>query len=75
MNVYTIGCSTKTSEEFLNLLLKHKINCLVDVRSTPFSKYTTQFNKENLQSLLRKNNIVYLWMGREFGARRDDRSL
>ena len=75
MNVYTIGCSTNTSEEFLNLLCEHKINCLVDVRSTPFSKYTSQFNKENLQLLLRKSKIEYIWMGKEFGARRDDRSL
>jgi len=75
MCVYTIGCSTNTSEEFIKLINKYKINCLVDVRSTPFSKYTQQFNKENLQELLKKHKISYIWMGKEFGARREDRSL
>lgn len=75
MSVYTIGCSTNTLEQFLELLKRHNINCIVDVRSTPFSKYASQFNRETLQRYLNENNILYIWMGKEFGARRDDRSL
>lgn len=75
MSVYTIGCSTNTLERFLELLKMHNINCIVDVRSTPFSKYTSQFNREGLQSYLKKHNILYIWMGKEFGARRDKKEL
>ncbi|NWK12375.1 DUF488 family protein [Clostridium cadaveris] len=75
MKMYTVGCSTNTNEKFLELLKKYDVNCLVDVRSLPFSKYTPQFNKENLKIFLKKNKIAYIWMGKEFGARRDDRSL
>ena len=75
MSVYTIGCSTNTLERFLELLKMHNINCIVDVRSTPFSKYTSQFNREGLQSYLKKQNILYIWMGKEFGARRDNKEL
>ena len=75
MSVYTIGCSTNTLERFLELLKMHNINCIVDVRSTPFSKYTSQFNREGLQGYLKKHNILYIWMGKEFGARRDKKEL
>ena len=75
MKVFTVGCSTNSLDDFLRLLKINEINCLVDVRSTPFSKYTSQFNKEVLKNFLNKNNISYIWMGKEFGARRDNRSL
>ena len=75
MSVYTIGCSTNTLEQFLELLKIHDINCIVDVRSIPFSKYTNQFNRESLQSYLKKHNILYIWMGKEFGARRENKNL
>lgn len=73
--MYTIGCSTNSLEEFTELLKIHKVNCVVDVRSTPFSKYTSQFNRETLQRYLNQHKILYIWMGKEFGARRDNRNL
>lgn len=75
MRVFTIGCSTNSLDNFLKLLKMNKINCLVDVRSTPFSKYTNQFNKEVIMKFLNENNILYIWMGKEFGARRNNRNL
>lgn len=75
MSVYTIGCSTNTLEQFLELLKIYDINCIVDVRSIPFSKYTSQFNRESLQIYLKKHNILYIWMGKEFGARRENKNL
>lgn len=75
MRVFTIGCSTNSLDNFLKLLKINEINCVVDVRSTPFSKYTNQFNKEVLMKFLNENNILYIWMGKEFGARRNNRNL
>lgn len=75
MEIYTVGHSNMTEEEFINLLKKYEINCIVDVRSFPKSKYVSHFDKENISKYLKKNNIVYIYMGKELGARRDSPSL
>ena len=73
--LYTIGHSTYDQKYFIDLLKKYKINCVVDVRSTPYSKYAEQYNTDNINYALNKEGIKYLYMGKEFGARRNDRSL
>lgn len=70
--LYSIGHSNQSQEEFLQLLKHHDINCIVDVRSMPASKFAPQFNQENLKWFLRKNGVQYLYFGEEFGARRTD---
>lgn len=67
--VYTIGHSTHSIEKFIELLENHQINCLIDVRSTPYSKYNPQYNKELLQKALVQKDIIYAHFGSEFGAR------
>lgn len=73
--IYTIGHSTIEVEVFLNLVKKYDINCIVDIRSTPYSQFAPQFNRENLKYFLKQNSMQYLYMGREFGARRDEKEL
>lgn len=46
------------------------INCVIDIRSVPASAYCPQYNKEPLQSVLKKNDITYLNFAEEFGARK-----
>jgi len=70
--LYSVGHSNQSQEDFLELLKKHDVNCIVDVRSVPASKYTPQFNMEPLKWFLKKNDIQYLHFGEEFGARRTD---
>ena len=70
--LYTVGHSNQSQEDFLELVKKHDINCIVDVRSVPASKFTPQFNMESLKWYLRTNGIQYLHFGDEFGARRTD---
>ena len=70
--LYSIGHSSQTQEEFLALLTSYGINCIVDVRSVPASKYSPQFNQENLKWFLKSHGIQYLHFGDEFGARRTD---
>ena len=72
MKLYTVGHSNQTLEEFLSLLQCHEVNCVVDVRSVPASKYAPQFNEESLKSFLKLHDIQYLASGDEFGARRTD---
>ncbi len=70
--VYTIGHSTHTIEAFLELLQKHNVTAVADVRSAPFSRFNPQFNKDTLQGALATHGIKYVFLGRELGARSDD---
>lgn len=70
--LYTIGHSNQSSDDFLSMLHKHGVNCVVDVRSVPASKYSPQFNQDQIRIFLRSHGIEYLHFGSEFGARRTD---
>ena len=72
LKLYTVGHSSQSLEEFLSLLQRHSINCVVDVRSVPASKFAPQFNEESLKNFLKLHNIQYLPFGDKFGARRTD---
>ncbi|MCB0212868.1 MAG: DUF488 domain-containing protein [Anaerolineae bacterium] len=73
--VFTIGHSTHKIEYLIDLLNKFDINCVIDVRSSPYSRIAPQFNKPSLNSTLRENNIVYMHFEKEFGARHTKPSL
>lgn len=70
--LYTIGYATKEIDAFIELLKKHGITCLIDVRTSPFSKAFPDFDKNALKAKLNKNNILYAHFGEEFGARRSE---
>jgi uncharacterized protein (DUF488 family) len=72
--VFTIGHSTHSAEAFLALLRQHGIEALADVRSSPFSRFNPQFNREQLEKILEENGIRYVFLGKELGARSEDRS-
>jgi len=72
--LYTIGYSTHSIEEFIRLLTMHSITAVCDVRSTPYSQFTPQFNRELLQKELKIYNISYVFLGEELGARSDNPS-
>ena len=57
--IYTIGHSTRTFDEFLELLEAYSIDLLVDVRSYPGSRRYPHFNKEKLAEELPSKNILY----------------
>ena len=73
--LYTIGHSQHELEYFYNLLKKYNINNLLDVRSTPYSKYAEAYNKEQLRNSLSIKGIKYSFMGKFFGARPDNIEL
>lgn len=73
--IFTIGHSTNTLEEFLGYLLHYHIDTIVDVRSVPYSQFANQFNKEQLSVFLKKNNVIYIAMGDNLGARYEKKEL
>jgi len=70
--IYTIGHSTHPIDYFLEILKYYHVNCVVDVRSMPASRFNPQFNKKSLASSLKDNGIDYLYFGESFGARQTD---
>lgn len=72
--LYTIGHSNHTLEHFLRLLRQHGISAIADVRSSPYSRYSPQFNREALHAALKQAGVAYAFLGKELGARCEDRS-
>jgi hypothetical protein len=70
--LFTIGHSNHSLDYFIELLLAHRLSTIADVRSSPYSKYSPQFNKDVIESALRDANIEYLFLGRELGAHRSE---
>jgi len=71
-SVLTIGHSTRPLEEFLDLLLRHGVTAVADVRSVPFSRWQPQFNQDSLKRALAQRKIAYVFLGEELGARSGD---
>ena len=70
--IYTIGHSTHPIERFIALLEIHGITALCDVRSNPYSRMHSQFNREALGKTLKSHSISYVFLGQELGARPDN---
>ncbi len=70
--IWTIGHSTRSVEEFLQLLREHQIEVLVDVRTFPGSRRYPHFNREQLSLTLQSAGIEYRHMP-ELGGRRKSR--
>ena len=58
--VYTVGHSTHSIEDFLELLDIHSVELLVDVRRFPGSRRLPHFNSEPLKSELSARGIAYM---------------
>jgi uncharacterized protein (DUF488 family) len=67
--IYTIGHSTRSSEQFIALLRAHSIEELVDVRTIPRSRHNPQFGKEELAASLQQAGIAYTHFGKLGGLR------
>ncbi len=68
---FTIGHSNHELQTFLDLLAAHEIDVLVDVRSSPYSQYTSYFSQDALQLTLPAHGVKYLFLGNLIGGRPD----
>lgn len=59
--VYTIGHSTRPIEEFIELLRKHAVERLVDIRTVPGSRHNPQYGQKALRESLTEAGIEYLY--------------
>lgn len=74
-SIYTIGHSNQTVEHLIELLRLHAIQVVVDVRSAPYSRFATQFNRRDLERAIHDAGLRYLYLGQELGGRPQDPSL
>src|SRR5262249_20821450 len=70
--IHTIGHSNHPIQDFLDLLQRHGVTAVADVRSTPYSRFNPQFRRETLQAALAEAEIRYVFLGEELGARSQD---
>jgi uncharacterized protein (DUF488 family) len=69
-SIWTIGHSTRSADEFNQILLAHGIEALVDVRSFPGSRRYPHFNKPELAASLEAIGILYAHNPKLGGRRR-----
>ena len=67
--IFTIGHSVQVFSEFTKKLKDNQIDMLVDVRTSPYSRYCPQFNRNALSRGLQEENIQYLWKGNNLGGK------
>ena len=67
--LFSIGSGNEDLAGFIDRLKKWHINCLVDLRSQPYSEYVPHFNRDRLSVSLKKAEIDYLYVGDKLGGR------
>lgn len=67
--LFTIGHSNHPLETFLELLERHQLQVLVDVRSQPYSRYSRHFDQQSLRRAVTERGLRYVYLGKELGGR------
>lgn len=71
--LYTIGHSTHTLQEFLEILNAHNITHIVDIRTIPKSRYVPWFDENTLKEGLNKVNTSYTHISALGGLRKTNK--
>lgn len=75
MEILSIGHSTLEYGSFVARLKAEGVTALADVRTSPYSRHYPHFNRNELKSSLARDNIAYVFLGRELGGRPDQPEL
>jgi len=67
--IYTIGHSNLAQKSFIGVLKEFEIQIVIDVRSSPYSKFVPHFNRENIKKTLKENNFRYIFLGDYIGGK------
>lgn len=66
--IYTLGTSTRSEEEFFDILILFGIKNIIDVRRYPRSKRFPYFEKETLSKSAKNRGFEYYWLGDKLGG-------
>ena len=67
--LFSLGHSNHPLARVLELLRKHSIEVLADIRSVPRSRFSPHFNRPALQAALEEAGVRYEFLGQELGGR------
>jgi uncharacterized protein (DUF488 family) len=68
--IYTIGHSTRSSDQFLAILKAFAIELVADIRTVPRSRRNPQYDQESLKRFLAENQVEYIHLSELGGLRR-----
>jgi uncharacterized protein (DUF488 family) len=66
--ILSAGYGNRGFPAFIELMKRHRVTHLVDVRSVPQSSYWTDFRRENLERLVPPTGLRYVYMGDTLGG-------
>jgi uncharacterized protein (DUF488 family) len=69
LSVLTIGHSTHSWKYFASLLHGSGVTAVADVRTSPYSRRYPHFNRDELRETLRRDGLLYVFLGYELGGR------
>jgi uncharacterized protein (DUF488 family) len=72
---FTIGHWNSPIDLFIDTVRSAGIDTIIDVRSSPYSRFNPHFNRENLEKSLRERDMDYRFMGDRLGGRYTDPGL
>lgn len=72
--ILTVGYANRSIDDLIELMKRESVQFLVDVRSTPSSKFKPEFSRGTLDGMLRCAQIRYVFMGDMLGGRPQDPS-
>ncbi|GAB4484018.1 MAG: DUF488 domain-containing protein [Thermodesulfovibrionales bacterium] len=67
--IYTLGTGLRSRKEFVEILLSHGIEVMVDVRCMPCSKLPN-FSRQGIEEIACSNGLGYVFLSRELGGLR-----
>jgi len=70
--LHTIGYGARSLDELVAALRVYRIEFLLDVRSSPYSKFKPEFTKEALEAALKARGIRYVFAGDTLGGQPRD---
>lgn len=73
--LYSVGHSNHTADHLLDLLARHGVEVVADLRSSPRSAFAPQFDRPALERALGERGIGSVWLGASLGGRPDDAGL
>lgn len=67
--VFSLGHSDHSIEHFLELLRRHEVDAVADVRSSPYSRFVPHFSRQRLRHALDEAGLAYLYLGDGLGGK------
>lgn len=70
--LHSIGYGARTFDQLVAALSAHRIEYLLDVRTSPYSKFKPEFAREPLEAALKTHGIRYVFVGDQLGGQPRD---